>query len=338
MPNWLGDAVMATPIIEDIRNHFLGAQISVLCHEAIATLLSSNPHIDEFLTFSKENKRKSVEKARILHTLREKKFDLGILLTRSFSSAWWFFRGHVRFRLGFRDHFRSFLLNMPLALPEHEESQHQVLTYKLLLEPLGIPVSNTLPSLYLQKEELEQAQELLQKYKVKPDATLIGINPGASYGSAKCWLSERFVALTEKLLKDPKIHIIYFGDSASKPLVDKICSGFPSRVLNLATKTDLCQLIALIKLCHSFITNDSGPMHIAAALKTPLVAIFGSTSEIKTGPYGHGKIIHKHVSCSPCYRRTCPIDFRCMTTITEDEVYHEVLSTLRQSQKNIQLH
>jgi heptosyltransferase-2 len=115
------------------------------------------------------------------------------------------------------------------------------------------------------------------------------------------------------------------GDRNGAPLVNDICSGFPERVINLAGKTNLRELMALIQSCSIILTNDSGPMHIAAAFDIPLLALFGSTNDTTTGPYGkHAKVIHKHVECSPCYKRVCPIDFRCMKRIEVDEVYQEL--------------
>ena len=157
---------------------------------------------------------------------------------------------------------------------------------------------------------------------------MIGINPGAAYGSAKCWLPERFRELTEKLLQNPNTRILYFGDKAGASLVNEICADLPDRVINLAAQTTIRELMAYIQACHLFLTNDSGPMHMASALGTPLVALFGSTSDRYTGPYRGGKVIHKHVPCSPCYRRTCPIDFRCMTQIGVDEVYQTLQAYL----------
>ena len=157
----------------------------------------------------------------------------------------------------------------------------------------------------------------------------MGINPGATYGSAKCWLPERFREVAERLLKDLDVYLVFFGDLATSSLVKEICQGLPSRVVNLAGVTSLRQLTSLISLCDVLLTNDSGPMHIADALGTPIVALFGSTSEVVTGPYrSSGVVIHKHVDCSPCYQRTCPIDFRCMKRIEADEVYGAIQKVL----------
>jgi heptosyltransferase-2 len=197
----------------------------------------------------------------------------------------------------------------------------------MLLQPLNIPLSDTTPRIFLTEEEKNKAQERLHKLGAQ-NKIIIGINPGAAYGSAKCWLPDRFQKLTQMLLEDSRISIVYFGDKAGTPLVDSICNQLPDRVINLAGQTTLRELIALIGACDIFLTNDSGPMHIASALNIPLLALFGSTNDTTTGPYLGGKVIHKHVECSPCYLRTCPVDFRCMKKIEVAEVYGELQSLL----------
>jgi heptosyltransferase II len=327
MPNWLGDLVMATPVLEDIRKHWPEAKITAICQANVANLLKYNPHIDEIYSYQRPNQWiHRVQHLEIIDYLRHEQYDLGLLLTNSFSSAWWFWRGNVSHRIGYAAHMRSFLLNKAVRLPKNLESQHLVKTYKMLLEPMGIALSNTQPALYVSPEEQINARNHLKSLGVDIDKQiLIGINPGAAYGSAKCWLPDRFKALTHRLLQNPNYRVIFFGDQIGSPLVHQICHDMPERVINLAGKTTLRELISLIQTCHVFLTNDSGPMHIAAALKTPLVALFGSTSDIKTGPsYGISKVIHKHVECSPCYKRKCPIDFRCMKRIEVEEVYNEI--------------
>ena len=178
------------------------------------------------------------------------------------------------------------------------------------------------------RRKREAAKQFLAEQKIPAHATIVGVNPGAAYGSAKCWLPERFRAVVEKLAKRPNTYVLCFADQAGTPLVNAICEGMPPSVINLAGATSLRELIALIECCTVFLTNDSGPMHIAAALKVPLVALFGSTNEIATGPYQHGQVIHKHVECSPCLKRTCPIDFRCMKRIEVDEVYEALIKQM----------
>jgi heptosyltransferase-2 len=330
MPNWLGDVVMATPVLADLRNHWKLAKITAMCQSNVAPLLKDDPNIDAILSFRRPtgwiHRQQHWD---IIDPLRKGEYDLGILLTNSFSSAWRFWRGHVKNRIGFATHWRSFLLNYPVPFPKDLEKQHLVITYKMLLQKLGVPLSETPPSLYLNPVEMTEARDLLKKCGINPASIIIGINPGAAFGSAKCWLPERFREVTERLLENPFVHILYFGDPAGTPLVNQICAGLSDRVVNLAGKTSLRELMALINACSVFLTNDSGPMHIASALGIPLVALFGSTSDVKTGPYRLGTVIHKHVECSPCYKRVCPIDFRCMTRIEVEEVYREIMKLLK---------
>ncbi len=329
MPNWVGDLVMATPILSDLRRAYPDAEITAMARYPICELLQEDPELNELFCFSKGSSfGRRISKRNVIEKLRKGKYDLGILLTHSFSSAWWFWQGNIRYRLGYQGNGRGILLTHSVPLPPNIENQHLVSTYKMLLGPLGIPVSDTPPRLYLSEKERAQARELLKQHGVSQVSRIVGINPGATYGSAKCWLPERFREVTARLLQDENLFIIYFGDQATASLVKDICQGLPPRVINLAGLTSLRELAALISLCNVLLTNDSGPMHIADALSTPVVALFGSTSEVVTGPYREGVVIHKHVDCSPCYQRNCPIDFKCMKKIEADEVTEQILRLL----------
>lgn len=332
MPNWIGDLVMATAAVTDLRQHFPLAKITAMCQSNVAALLKNDPNIDEIYSFARPSGWiHRIEHFDIIQEIRRGEFDLGFLFTNSFSSAWWLWRGRVKNRVGFGCNLRSWLLTKAISFPKNINRQHLVLTYKELLKPLGIPLSNTSPRLYISNEEKLEAKELLALKGIPEKAFLLGINPGAAYGSAKCWLPERFVEVSQKLLQRDDLYILYFGDTAGASLVDSICEQLPKeRIINLAGKTSLRELLALIGCCSLFLTNDSGPMHIAAALGIPLVALFGSTDDTRTGPYSGGTIIHKHVECSPCYKRVCPIDFRCMKQISVDEVYRELEKMLKE--------
>ena len=329
MPNWIGDFVMATPILSDVRKAFPKALITVMCRIGVCQLLEIDPDINEIFCFSKASGFNRRDRHRdLIEKIRQGRYDLGILLTNSFSSSWWFYRGNVTYRIGYRSNFRSFLLTHPIHPPLQLRKQHLVKTYKMLLSVLGIPVSKTAPRLYLADQEIQTAKELLKQQGMQESDILIGINPAAAYGSAKCWLPERFTQVAHKLLQNEKIHLVFFGDQGSIPLIKSICRTLPTRAINLAGLTSLRELASLISLCRVFLSNDSGPMHIADALGIPVVALFGSTNEIMTGPFSKARVIHKHVACSPCYKRTCPIDFRCMKAIEVEEVYQQVLQAL----------
>lgn len=329
MPNWLGDLVMATPILSDLHHHWPEAKITACCQGAVGSVIQEDPHVNEFIYFKRSKEKKQQDQKEFLSSLKQGQYDLGVLLTNSFSSAWWFWRGEVKNRIGYATHWRRCLLNHPIPFSPNRNTQHLVITYKQLLEPLGLSLSSTPPKLYLTQQEKETAQAWLKSAGIQANDIIIGINPGAAYGSAKCWLPERFKLITQKLLQNPRIKVLFFGDKAGASLVTEICQGFPQSVINLAGKTSIRELMAFIQACHLFLTNDSGPMHMASALGTPLLALFGSTNSTTTGPYQGGKIIHKHVPCSPCYRRECPIDFRCMTRIEVSEVYQELQALLK---------
>jgi lipopolysaccharide heptosyltransferase II len=325
MPNWIGDFVMATPVLSDLRGKFPEARITAMCQGGLGTLLEHDEDIDELFVFGKPSGwEKKDERRDVVERLRQGKYDLGVLLTGSFSSAWRFIEGRVKNRLGFRKDGRRFLLNRSLPFPKDIEKKHLVITYKQLLEPLGIEMSETAPRLHLLDREREEAREILARHGVPSDATVVGINPGAAYGSAKCWLPERFRELIERLLEKENVWVVCFGDANTAPLVKEICGGLSERVINLAGGTTLRELVALIERCDTLLTNDSGPMHVASAVGTPVVALFGSTNPVKTGPYAGGTVIYKDVECSPCYQRTCPIDFRCMKRIETDEVFRAI--------------
>jgi len=329
MPNWIGDLVMAIPVLLDLRKAFPKASITAMCRRPICELLEYEEAIDELFCFEKVSGFVRREEPRnIIGKLQAGKYDVGILLTNSFSSAWWFWQGNVRRRIGFSGHFRSWLLTDRLEKPK-KGAEHEVITYKRLLQPLGIPFSHTAPRLIVKKEEIELSKQLLYQRGYQRGKTLIGINPGATYGSAKCWPVERFRTLAQELLKDD-VYLVFFGDATTAGLVKEICQGLPKRAMNLAGVTSLRELVCIIKDCALLVTNDSGPMHIAAALGTPLVALFGSTDDRATGPHGQSEaVINKRVNCSPCFKRECPIDFRCMTGISVEEVVEKVRRKVR---------
>lgn len=331
MPNWIGDLVMATPVLADLKIHYPSSSITAMALESGATLLENSPYVDQVFAFSKPSEfERKKETRQLISRLQQGKYDLGLLLTNSFSSAWTFWRGRIEKRMGYQSDFRSFLLTS--SLPKPKKKIHQVEVYKHLLSLLHIPFSQTLPEIFLTQEELDQAKETLKTLKID-QKKIIGIHPGASFGPAKCWLPPRYRALAESFVKSDDKAVLFFGDSQSSGLINQITEGLSKNTFNLAGKTSLRELAALISQCDLMISNDSGPMHMAAALKVPLLALFGSTNEITTGPYKHGTVIHKHVSCSPCYLRTCPIDFKCMKQITTDEVIHKAHQMLEFTKK-----
>lgn len=325
MPNWVGDLVMATVVLSDLRKEFPKAVLTAMASRPVCELLKTDKDVDKIYCFKKEKlfflRRKN--NRGIIQDLRKGNYDLGILLTNSFSSARLFYRGHVRNVIGYKKDFRSVLIKYAIRFPKEEV--HQIIKYKNLLKPLGIQASNTKPRIYLDNEEIHKIKKLLYQKGYKKNLTLIGINPLAKYGMAKCWPSENFRKLAQRLSEDKNNVIVFVGDLSSKDLIGKICSDLPKNVINIAGLTSLRELACIINECDLFITNDSGPMHVASALDVPLIALFGSTSQELTGPYNEKAIvINKKVGCSPCFKRICPNDFKCMKQITCEEVIEKI--------------
>ena len=161
------------------------------------------------------------------------------------------------------------------------------------------------------------------------DRINIGINPGSTYGPAKRWLPERFAGVGKRLVNEHKARILLFGQGEEKHLSDFIAGRIGENCLNLAGKTTLARLAALLERCDLLLTNDTGPMHIAAALGVPVVAVFGPTDPRTTAPAGEKHIIvRKPVACSPCLKRKCPTDHQCMKAISVEDVFNAVLKLL----------
>ncbi len=337
MPNWLGDLVMATPIIQDVKNAFPNARLTAMGLSPLCSLLQYNPHLDELFCFHKKNGGffRRAQEGDVIDKLAEGKYDLGILLTHSFRSAWWFFMGGVKKRVGFSTFWRRPLLTHAVSFPEKIQEQHQILTYKHLIASLGIPISKTEPYIVLQKEEIERAREILLQAGYKKGMLVVGINAGAAYGPAKQWLPERFHEVALRLIKKMGACCIFFGDDLVAPLVKSMCEGLPKEAINMAGKTKIRELASLIHECDLFLTNDSGPMHLASALGVFVVALFGSTSVCVTGPGKKSIVLHKSAPCSPCFLRVCNRDFRCMKEIQVDEVMGAIAEALERIPRSV---
>ena len=329
LPNWVGDAVCSAPVLRALRAAYPSARITALCREGIASLFSHEPAIDAFLSLGMTTPlRKRVCDFRLARKLRVARYDLGLLLTHSFSSAWLFCQGGVRRKIGFRRDVRGALLTE--AVPFPREKEHLVHTYQRLLIPLQGIGPMRAPRLVVTQKEQSAAHAFIKQLGTNEASEVIGIHPGAAYGSAKCWPPERFRALALRIaLFKPKWKVLLFGTYAQQALLRAISFDTPKNVVSLAGQTTLRELMALLGLCKVVVTNDSGPMHIADSLGTKLVALFGSTDPEVTGPYRQrGAVIAFPFHCSPCLKRTCPIDFRCMKAISVEHVFEKVLAQL----------
>jgi heptosyltransferase-2 len=320
--NWVGDTILTYPTLEALKRHFPKSQITILVPSHLVDLWETSPYVDKILSFKKKRGVRSVlEDFKISRLLREKRFDMGLILPRSFRSAFQIFLAGIAIRIGYRDEGRSFLLTHGIPRTEEVLGSHRVIYYQELLKFFGIKAESLSPRLLLREEDRKGAEKILQRKGLLDGRPLIGINPGAAYGLAKCWYPDRFAEVGKRLSQKWKATSLIFGRAEERETADKIIHHLGQGGVDLTGRTSLLQLAALLERCSLLVTNDTGTMHVASAVGTPVVAIFGPTDSIATGPWGDGHIVvKKEIACSPCFKRVCPTDHRCMEGITVDEV------------------
>jgi heptosyltransferase-2 len=320
--NWIGDAVMTTPAINVIREQFPLSEITILANEMVSQLFLHHHGIDNIITFYRTGKHHGVAgRLRLAAELRKHHFDLAVILPNSFDSAVVPWLARIPHRIGKSSDGRTLLLNGRYKPLIGSVKCHEVEYYINLLGHFGISESMVPLCLYTTAEEELKAAELLVEQGIQHNDFVLGINPGASYGSAKRWYPERFASVAKELSRVWGAQVIIFGGPGETAIAADIEKQLGGTAINIAGKTTVRELMALIKRCNFFVTNDSGPMHIAAAFDVPLVAIFGSTDHTGTSPYNNTSIVVRHdVECSPCKLRECPIDHRCMTGVTTEAV------------------
>lgn len=335
-PNWLGDAVMCEPALSQVRTLFPQADITLLVKPAIADLLAEHPAVDRTLVYDDRGRHAGLSgKWTLAGVLRRHRFDLAILFQNAFEAAMISFLAGIPRRFGYATDGRSLFLTDPVTLPSRNGQRHQVQYYWDLLKPLGGHGPASAPRLFVTAEESASMATRLADAGIGPADLLIGVNPGSTYGRAKRWLPDRYAEVANRLLKDMqadagvRVGVAVVGAKGEEQLGQEIAKQIKTRTVVCSGHTTVRELMALVKRCQLFLTNDTGPMHVAAAFNIPLVAVFGPTDWQTTSPYGvEAKLVRQPVSCAPCLLRECPIDHRCMTGVTVDQVYNATLQHL----------
>ena len=354
--NWLGDAVMTTPAVLRLRERFPEARITVLCPEKLHDLWVSHPAVDAVQTFKTGEKFLSVARR-----LRSIDADLAVIFPNSLRSAletWW---AGIPRRLGSESFPRSWLLTdrvqpVPGAARMRKRTQaevrrltttlaspaaprttyptgsHQLHHYLRLVGHLGANTDPVPPRL-VAGTTATQAMRARLGALLTSGKPLIGLNAGAEYGPAKRWPLERFADVARSLAERTGCRFVLFGGTADIPLAEELTHRLQGlSVTSLAGQTTLAELMGALALCRVVITNDTGPMHLAAALGVPVVVPFGSTSPELTGPGLPGDPRHHlllgEAPCAPCFLRHCPADFRCMQSVSVDRAVHAALEAL----------
>jgi heptosyltransferase-2 len=315
-PNWVGDVVLSLPALRDLRRAFAAARLEVLARPWVAELYRAVAGVDAVV--------ESRGLAKDSQALRGR-FDVAVLLPNSFASALAPWRASVPERWGYATDARGPLLTRSCRVPTSIRGRSQVYYYRAMLEGLGLAVSGPPDAtLACPQAWADEGRALLGD-----DGPWIGVNPGAFYGSAKRWLPERFAAAAALVARRTGARVAIVGAASERPLAERIAAQIGAGARVLCGETTLAALVGVLKRLSLLLTNDSGPMHLAAALGTPLVAVFGSTDWAETSPVSdRARVVREETECAPCLLRECPIDHRCMTRVGVDPVVSAALEVL----------
>ena len=328
--NWIGDAVMTLPAIAVIRKTWPQAQISVLAKPWVADIYGESNDVDRILNFEDPGRHQGPSgKIRLAGEIRQYRFDMAILLQNAIEAAIIARLAGITIRAGYNSDARGWLLTHSVCRTPAIRKIHQIDYYLEMVKALGCDSSGRNLHLDLRPDTRALADAWLTAPESKHQL-IIGMAPGATYGPAKRWPVDRFTAVAAEIIRKYPATIILFGSKQDREITDSIAARIQGHCLNLAGKTSVREVMALISRCHAFITNDSGLMHVAGALNVPTIAIFGSTNPITTSPPGKRNIIiRKPVDCSPCLKTVCPTDFRCMNLIGVNEVVAAVRQAIK---------
>ncbi len=332
-PNWLGDAVLALPAIAALRRHFKDAHLAIAAPAGFADVFRENidARPDEVIALGSKPRAQR-------ESFTAGQFDLGVLFPNSFRSAWLFRQAGVRERWGYARGFRAPLLTRRSIRQRVSGVQHQADYYRQLVRGFGIPVDADAPHLTLTDATRKMGIELLERSKVDLVRRVVVLAPGAAYGQAKQWPPARVAQVAARLIGDRDATCVMVGaghdrDAAravESALVD-VNGALRPRLVDLTARTSLRELMGVLFRADAIVANDSGAMHLGAALGRPVVAVFGPTDERATrpiGPAGQDEVLTAQAFCRPCHLRDCPIDHRCMKRVTADMVFAAVSKQL----------
>jgi len=314
---------MTTPALSAIRSAYPEARITAVARPLVAELLRLHPAIDETVVYDSRGAHAGTSgRFRMARELRRCRFDAALLLQNAFDAALLALLARVPERAGYATDGRRILLSRPVPVTGEVLSLHHVEYYLRLLEALGIPRPDPVSlSLRVSTEERDAIRQRLATLGIPSGRRIVGINPGATYGSSKRWYPERFAAVADVLSREWDASVVLMGSAPEKPLADEIEAVMQHRPANIAGRTTVRELMALLSECFFLVTNDSGPMHIAAAFGVPIAAVFGPTDWNKTSPWtGRARVVRVDVDCSPCRLRECDRGHECMLGITPEMV------------------
>ena len=322
--NWVGDAIMALPALRAVRQHFSHAEISILARSYVGDIYRGQGIADHLIAYEHRGIHAGLGgRERLASELRAQKFNCALLLQNAFDAAWLAWRANIPERIGYARDGRSLLLTKAVAVPKKGEIQaHEKFYYLELLRRIGWieqPADDALISLSVASQDRLRAQDTLRGAGARTGVLRIAIGAGASYGSAKCWPPARFARLANMLQAEFDADVVLFGTANEITVSNAISAELSKTPVDLTGQTEIADLPALLSECDVFIGNDSGAMHVAAAVGLPVIAVFGPTDPSGTAPVTPKcTIVQQKPYCSPCFLRRCPTDHRCMTKIAPE--------------------
>jgi heptosyltransferase-2 len=334
--NWVGDSVMTVPALRALRRVLPEAKITLVARPSAVGIFADADFVDEILIYKRKNLFSVVGQVR---EWRRRKFDLAVLFQNAFEAALIPFLAGVPLRLGYATESRQALLTHPLALPDWRSSRHEVFYYLYLvtaLEQLTAGASTICESdpdcsLEISEKRRAEASKLLHAHGVRKGEPVVALCPGSINSRAKRWPADAYAALADRLI-DSRRQVLLIGSAEELDVTREVTSRMQQQPIVLTGKTSLDQITAVLSLVDLVVTNDTGPAHIAAALGRPTLVMFGPTNPLTTRPFAPVAEILRHPpDCAPCMLRDCPIDHRCMTAITVDEVFEHSHALLKRA-------
>jgi heptosyltransferase II len=336
-PNWIGDAVSTQPLLANLKVLYPNSKIDILASNWVAPVYRACSEVHEVIEAKFEHKKLQWNlRKQLAKVIEAKNYQACFVLPNSFKSALIPWLANIPFRIGYRGELRFGLINLALNNPSKVNRppmvEHYLALSQLLKDDESIPLDRLVPKLNVSGAAKQQVEQKLQGAKINSDS-IYTICPGAEYGPSKRWPIEYFAVLAQQLIKqNSNNQIILLGSKSDHSLAQEITSQGQqaSNIHNWCGNTSLDEAIALIGMSKAVVSNDSGLMHIAAALQIPQVAIFGSSDPAHTPPLSdRAKIIWLNISCSPCYKRVCPLGhLRCLKDILPEQVL-ATLNTLK---------
>jgi len=326
MPNWVGDVVMATPALRALRAHFADAHVTIVVRERVEPVLRKCKWFDDAIIYRPEQDGAAADFLRCVGLLRGGRYELGLVLPNSFSSALMFRLAGVRRRVGYARDWRSFLLTDAVPRPSEDgrfKPTYMVDYYLALCERLGIRDQGRVTELPFDEADVAEAEAALLSSGIDPGEDLFLLHPGAGFGPSKRWPEARFAELAEMLLEKYGGHVALIGGPGEQHTIRAIAAGSAVPIVDLSNRgVDLHLLKCVVARSKLLVTTDSGPRHYGVALRVPTVCVMGPTHPgYATSTRAHDHVVRLDVECGPCQRKACPLDHRCMEEITAQMVF-----------------